>query len=450
MIPITPLLTCANTAITNLTAACSAQTFLQLSSIAKDAANSYAYSVADIASLPDATCNKGRLVYVQDRCSYRFSDGTQWTNDVSSVSSLGVALSWGGATYGRLGDGTTVTKCSPVSVIGGFTDWCQVAGGYQHGVALRTNGTAWAWGRNQLGQLGDGTTINRSSPVSVIGGFTNWCQIVGGYRHTTALRANGTIWSWGSNNYSQLGDGTNISKSSPVSVIGGFTDWCQVSTNAGNHVVALRTNGTLWAWGAGYNGQLGNGNVNTQSSPVSVVGGFTDWSRVSAGGSGFTLAIRTNGTAWTWGNNINGQLGNGTTTTTSSPVSVIGGFTDWCQVSAGWRHVIAVRTNGTLWAWGGNAAGALGDGTTVNKSSPVSVIGGFTNWCAASAGARHSLGIRTNGTAWAWGENNSGQLGDNTGTATSSPISVIGGNTNWYQVFGSYRSTLAIRTTKGF
>jgi len=287
---------------------------------------------------------------------------------------------------------------SPVSVVGGFTDWCQVSAGGGHTAAVRTNGTLWAWGCNFSGRLGDGTVTDRSSPVSVVGGFTDWCQVSasGGFGgHTAAVRNNGTLWAWGYNGNGQAGDGTTTtSRLSPVSVVGGFTDWCQVSAGS-FHTVAVRTNGTLWAWGFNGGGRLGDGTLTSRSSPVSVVGGFTDWCQVSAG-AGHTAAVRTNGTLWAWGCNFSGQLGDGTTTTSRlSPVSVVGGFTDWCQVSADSSHTAAVRQNGTLWAWGCNGNGRLGDNTITDISSPVSVVGGFTDWCQVSAGTVHTAALRS-------------------------------------------------------
>jgi alpha-tubulin suppressor-like RCC1 family protein len=293
----------------------------------------------------------------------------------------------------------------------------------------------WAWGVNNDGSLGDNTTVNKSSPVSVVGGFTDWCQ-VSAANHSLGLRTNGTAWAWGSNASGRLGDDTTVSRSSPVSVVGGFTDWCQVS--AGNHSLGLRTNGTAWAWGVNNDGRLGDDSVVSKSSPVSVVGGFTDWCQASAYNI-HSLAVRAGGTVWAWGGNTNGRLGDNTTVNKSSPVSVVGGFTDWCQVAAGGYHSLAVRTNGTAWAWGGNTTGRLGDGTVVDRSSPVSVVGGFTDWCQMAAGY-HSLAVRTNGTAWAWGGNYSGYLGDGTIVDRSSPVSVVGGFTNWCQVSASYYS----------
>jgi alpha-tubulin suppressor-like RCC1 family protein len=437
------LLDCTNAAIST---AEDPLNLLQLSGVAEDFRTNTIISVPCVASLPSAANNRGRLFYVLDRCSYRFSDGVEWSCDfTSSVGSK--ALAWGSNGEGRLGDNTTTNRSSPVSVVGGFTDWCQVSVGYRHSLGVRTNGSAWTWGNNGSGRLGDDTTTNRSSPVSVVGGFTDWCQVSGGYAHSLGVRINEIAWAWGNNCDGQLGDNTTTNRSSPVSVVGGFTDWCQVSAGF-VHSLGVRTNGTLWAWGNNTEGQLGDNTVTNTSSPVSVVGGFTDWCQVSAGDA-HSLGVRTNGTAWAWGRGDGAQLGDNTTTTRSSPVSVVGGFTDWCQVSGGYNHSLGVRTNGSAWAWGCNCNGRLGDNTTTDRSSPVSVVGGFTDWCQVSSSGYHSLGVRTNGTAWAWGANGQGRLGDGTVTNRSSPVSVVGGFTDWCQVSGGYRHSLGLRS-KGF
>ena len=413
------------------------------------------FSAACQASLPTASCNTGRFVYITSECKYYFSNGSIWTDDVDSqlVSSI---YSWGAGGNGSRGDNTT-TGCvsSPVSVVGGFTDWSEISIGGNNGSAtgfglgLRTNGTAWGWGFNSQGQLGTNNGTSSASPVSVVGGFADWSQVSAGRgnsSHSLGLRSNGTIWSWGCNGSGRLGDNTTVNKSSPVSVVGGYTDWSQLFAGA-NFSLAIRTNGTLWSWGSYSFGKLGTNEAVNRSSPVSVVGGFTDWCQISAFYQ--SLGVRTNGTLWAWGYNSRGQLGDNTATGRSSPVSVVGGFTDWCHAAAGSRHSLGVRTNGTLWSWGGNNFGQLGDNTTVSKSSPVSVIGGFTNWCQLSA-TYQSLGVRTNGTAWAWGCNGTGTLGDNTTVNKSSPVSVVGGFVDWCQVSASYGGSAGIRKTKGF
>jgi alpha-tubulin suppressor-like RCC1 family protein len=231
-----------------------------------------------------------------------------------------------------------------------------------------------------------------------------------------------------------------------VSVVGGFTDWTQVSA-AQIHSLGVRANGTAWAWGGNGNGRLGDNSTVDKSSPVSVVGGFTDWTQVSAGRT-HSLGLRSNGTAWTWGLNTGGILGDNTTISKRSPVSVVGGYTDWIQLSAGGYHNLGIRENGTAWAWGRNDAGILGDNTTVDKSSPVSVVGGFTDWVQVSNGENHSVGLRSDGTIWSWGAASTGRLGDNTVVSKSSPVSVVGGFTDWVQVSAGNRAShsLAIRS----
>ena len=308
---------------------------------------------------------------------------------------LKLAWGWGLGLNGRLGNGTVTDRSSPVSVVGGFTDWCQVSAGVGHSLGVRANGTAWAWGFNTCGLLGDGTVTSKRSPVSVVGGFTDWCGVSAGDDHSLGVRTNGTAWAWGYGDSGRLGDGTTVDKSSPVSIAGGFADWCQVSAGQ-YHSLGVRTNGTAWGWGCGFGGRIGDNRSTNRSSPVSVVGGFVDWCGVSAGDA-HSLGVRTNGTAWAWGAGASGRLGDGTVATKSSPVSVVGGFTDWCQVSAGTAHSLGLRTNGTAWAWGRNSSGELGNGTTTNRSSPVSVVGGFTDWVRIDIGSNggHMNGIRT-------------------------------------------------------
>jgi hypothetical protein len=363
---------------------------------------------------------------------------------------------WGNNLNGRLGDGTVTSRISAVSVVGGFTDWVQTSAGGAHSLGVRTNGSLWAWGLNTGGRLGDSTTTARSSPVSVVGGFTDWTQASAGDTHSIGVRANGTLWAWGNNGNGRLGDGTVTSRLSPVLVVGGFTDWIQASSGR-YHSLGVRTNGSLWAWGSNAAGRLGDNTVTSRLSPVSVVGGFSDWVQSSAGGA-HSLGVRANGTLWAWGANLTGRLGDDTLTSRSSPVSVVGGFTDWTQASAGYAHSLGVRANGTLWAWGLNTFGRLGDGTTTDRSSPVSVVGGFTDWIQASAGGAysfpsspgHSIAIRTNGTAWAWGYNSYGQLGDGSFSTRNSPVSVVGDLTSWIQASAGRSHSLAVRvnTTK--
>jgi alpha-tubulin suppressor-like RCC1 family protein len=400
------------------------------------------FAVDSYAALPEVLSNAGQLYYVTYDGLY-WSTGDAWLPIAQTQ--FDFAYAWGLNTYGQLGDLTVTVRSSPVSVLGGFGDWCEVSAGNRHSLAVRTDGTAWAWGSNASGRLGDGTTTNRSSPVSVMGGFGDWCEISAGSSHSLAVRTDGTAWAWGSNTSGQLGDGSVTNRSSPVSVVGGFGDWCEVSAGLA-HSLAVRTDGTAWAWGLNSQGRLGDGSVTNQSSPVSVVGGFSDWCEISAGGA-HSLAVRTDGTAWAWGFNGDGRLGDGSVTSRTSPVSVVGGFADWCEVSAGRYHSLAVRTDGTAWAWGFNTDGQLGDGSVTSRTSPVSVVGGFGDWCEISAGYSHSLAVRTDGTAWAWGCNTNGQLGDGSVTSRTSPVSVVGGFDDWCQISAGGAHSLGLRSS---
>ena len=307
-----------------------------------------------------------------------FSDGGLW--------------SWGHNNLGQLGDNTTVYKSSPVQTIAGGTNWKQVACGVYHTSAIKTDGTLWTWGYNSFGQLGDNTTAWRSSPVQTISAGTNWKQVACGVYHTSAIKTDGSLWTWGNNNYGQLGDNTNTAKSSPVQTISAGTNWKQIACG-GYHTTAIKTDGTLWTWGYNSQGQLGDNTTAWRSSPVQTIAGGTNWKQVACG-SGHTSAIKTDGTLWTWGYNGYGQLGDNTIVSKSSPVQTIAGGTNWKQVACGSNHTSAIKTDGTLWTWGYNYSGQLGDNTQVNKSSPVQTISAGTNWKQVACGGEHTSAIK--------------------------------------------------------
>ena len=359
---------------------------------------------------------------------------------------------WGRNIVGQLGDNTLVNKSSPVQTIAGGTNWKQVSSGYS-GIAIKTDGTLWSWGLNGYGQLGDNTVVTKSSPVQVTGGGTNWKTVSGGVHHTAAIKTDGTLWTWGRNNYGQLGTNTITNRSSPGQMVATVsTNWNKVFSGY-SHTAAIKTDGTLWTWGYNYYGQLGINIVSAagkgNSSPVQISGGGTNWEQVS-GGYNHTTAIKTDGTLWSWGRNSYGQLGLNDITIRSSPVPVTGGGTDWKQVSGGSNHTAAIKTDGTLWTWGRNANGQLGDNTIVDKSTPVQVSGGGTNWKTVSAGGNNIGAIKTDGTLWTWGQNAFGQLGDNTIVSKSTPVQTITGGTNWKQVCCKKYHTAAISETGGW
>jgi len=355
---------------------------------------------------------------------------------------------WGYNTYGQLGDNTLVNKSSPVQTVAGGTNWKLVACGKYHTAAIKTDGTLWLWGRNTYGQLGDNTITHRSSPVQTVAGGTNWKLVAGGRYHTAAIKTDGTLWLWGYNTYGQLGDNTLVNKSSPIQTVAGGTNWKLVSGGY-YHTAAIKTDGTLWTWGYNTYGALGDNTLVSKTSPVQTVAGGTNWKQV-ASGLWHTAAIKTDGTLWTWGYNNYGALGDNTSTSRSSPVQTVAGGTNWKSVASGGIHTAAIKTDGTLWLWGRNTYGQLGDNTIVHRSSPVQTVAGGTNWkSVASGGEYHTAAIKTDGTLWLWGHNTYGQLGDNTVVNKSSPVQTVSGGTNWIMVASGYYHTAAIRDDSG-
>jgi alpha-tubulin suppressor-like RCC1 family protein len=342
---------------------------------------------------------------------------------------------WGGNNYGKLGDTTSVQKNTPVTTFAGGTNWKQVSAGSNHVAAIKTDGTLWTWGFGTNGRLGNGTLFNRSTPVTTFAGGTNWRQVsVGG--NTVAIKTDGTLWTWGSGSVGQLGNGATTGNiSTPVTTFVGGSNWKQVSAGS-VCITAIKTDGTLWTWGTGSNGRLGNGfTAGTISTPAITFAGGTNWKQVSAGGD-HVAAIKTDGTLWTWGLASLGRLGNARFSgITSTPVTVFGGGTNWKQVACGGYHTAAIKTDGTLWVWGDCSSGRLGTGATADiRSTPITTFAGGTNWKQVSCGDAFISAIKTDGTLWTWGSGSTGQLGDNTTLIRSTPITTFAGGTNWKQV----------------
>ena len=344
---------------------------------------------------------------------------------------------WGLGTSGQLGDNTATSKSNPVQTIAQGNNWKQVSAGGYHCSAIKTDGTLWSWGSNvAYGNLGDNTVINSSSPVQTVAFGTNWKQVASKGNFTSSIKTDGTLWIWGQNTYGQLGDNTITFRSSPVQTIAFGTNWKQVECGY-FHTAAIKTDGTLWSWGGNSYGQLGDNTVTTRSSPIQTVAFGNSWKQVSCS-RGYVSAIKTDGTLWCWGNNSYGQLGNNTTTKTSSPVQTIAFGTNWKQVACGYFHTAAIKTDGTLWGWGRNSNGQLGDNTVTNRSSPVQTVAFGSNWKSVACGESHSVAIKTDGTLWNWGSNANGKLGDNTVTGRSSPVQTSAFGTSWKQASCGY------------
>jgi alpha-tubulin suppressor-like RCC1 family protein len=337
------------------------------------------------------------------------------------IDGSGRLYGWGRNTSGQMGDGGVVQASSPRLVGNGYVS---VAKGQAHVVALKSDGTVWAWGAG--GSIGDGTWLDRASPVLVGSGYS---AVAAGGWHSLALKADGTLWAWGNNWRGQLGIGTTDTAISPVQVGSGY----KAVAGGDSFTIAVKSDGTLWAWGQNESSQLGDGSTTDRLSPVQIGSGY---SSASAGG-GFGVAIKTDGTLWAWGQNNCGQFGDGSNTSRSTPVQIGSGYS---AVSAGGCHTMAIKTDGSLWASGSNGSGQLGDGTNNGWNTPKQVGSGFAS---VMSGDNWTLALKSDGGLWAWGQNNFGQLGDGTTTDRWSPVLVGSG----YQSVSVRRATtLAVKS----
>jgi alpha-tubulin suppressor-like RCC1 family protein len=348
---------------------------------------------------------------------------------------------WGYNASGQLGLNNTISVSSPIQV-GTSTDWNTVCIGESSVLSLKDDNTLWSWGNNGEGQLGLGDTVSRSSPTQV-GLSTDWQYVFIQTRTSLGLKTNGTLWSWGRNNLGQLGLNNVIGKSSPTQV-GVDTNWQLVSASRYAQS-AIKTDGTLWLWGRNNYGQLGLGDTISKSSPTQV-GSATNWYKLSIGNHVSPAAIKTDGTLWMTGYNAVGQLGLNNRTNVSN-FTQIGSDTNWKQISVGESGgVAAIKIDGTLWAWGRNVYGMLGLDDAFYRSSPTQV-GTATDWNLVQVGEYNSIATKTDGTLWISGRNSgpaNGNLGNGTTIDCSSPIQ-IGTSTNWSNVSVFY-GTIATKT----
>ena len=335
-----------------------------------------------------------------------------------------------------LDDGLVKIRNRPVR-IGSQMDWVYASSGGFHTLLLKADGSLWAWGGNNWGVLGDGMGeggwySNRLEgmqyvPVQ-IGAGRSWASVSAGSNHSAAVAADGSLWTWGCNSYGQLGDGGDGNDglwpmfNNTMERVGTDSDWASVCAG-GNFTVAIKTDGSLWVWGTNYWGQLGNGaggegeghgNRYGKNKPVRI-GSENDWAVAVTGGN-HTVALQTDGSLWAWGYNAYGQLGNGEGgggyekryEGGHNIPERVGTGNDWTAVSAGWSNTVALRADGSLWAWGLIS----NNGEVVRQTTPVRI--GTSQWTAASSGYSHTAIIGTDGSLWTWGGNRWGQLGDGT------------------------------------
>jgi|GEM_PF-4078743 len=329
----------------------------------------------------------------------------------------GTLLAWGCNDWGALGDGTTISREVPAEVPG-LTRVIAVAAGSYHTMALRQDGTVWTWGNNQWGQLGLGDEAPSTMEPTQVPGISEVTAISVGLTHSVALRRDGTVWAWGYNASGELGDGSNVHRFTPVQVIG-VSNVVAVAAGA-IHTVALRSDGSVWSWGFNENGQLGDGTMESRSVPGEVWL-MPEAAAVDSHGD-HTVALMRDGTVWAWGRNNWGQLGDGTTIDSPEPVQVAI-LEDVTAVFGGGDHTVALGRDGRVWSWGSNEWGQLGTGTTRSSRTPVRVYG-VGEVVSIAAGWSNTLAVKWDGTFWSWGRNQCGQIGDGTLSNRRSPTPV--------------------------
>ena len=360
------------------------------------------------------------------------------TGEVSGTTAPGSIWAWGDNSYGQLGNGTTSGNSNPIQVRS-LTNVEDVATSYNHSLALKSDGTIWAWGSNYRGKLGNGNTHGVYSKPLQISSLSDMVAIAAGYDHSLALRSDGTVWAWGDNQYGQAGNGithgtseatnstvtTTNDTSRGIEQVSGLSEIVALSAGVA-HSLALKSDGTVWTWGYNYYGQLGNGTSGTNSDrgiPVQV----KELSGVVSirAGAYHSLAVKSDGTVWTWGHNNDGQLGNGVITDSSTPVQVIG-LNSMVAVAGGENHSLALKSDGTVWVWGYNTRGQLGTNTISDSYTPIQ-IGNLNGIIAIAANGATSVALKSDGTVWVWGSNFYGQLGNGTSgfdSYSSTPVQV--------------------------
>ncbi|MBE3556789.1 MAG: cell wall-binding repeat-containing protein [Firmicutes bacterium] len=429
----------------------------------------------------------------------------------------GRVWAWGDNRYGQLGDGTTTNRYIPVQ-IPGLSGIVAVASGQGYSLALKDDGSVWAWGDNRIGELGLGTATDGSNTPQKIPGLYNITAIDAGPSHAVALKADGSAWAWSNNYYGQLGDGTRTQREAPTRVLGLSNVSAIVAGE--EHSLAVDQAGTLWAWGRNEAGELGNGTTSTgESQPIKVpfsiptlsslylssgtlepsfdpyrqsysVGVASDVESITvyaepsdpqsivvindkigatqtipllkgqntliirvidpnssisrtytiqiermpfpnetgvsplSAGTGFSMVLFEDGSVWGFGDNTDGELGDGTSVSHSTPVPVH--LSSVVAIDSGEHHTLALKSDGTVWAWGANPTGEIGNGEQQTIQETPTPVVGLTGAIAVAAGGQHSLALDSNGHVWAWGFNSSGQLGDGTHTQRNTPVQVQG------------------------
>lgn len=347
-------------------------------------------------------------------CGYNFT---------AAVNTVGAVYVWGDNSVGQLGDGTTTDSHEPI-LLNGLSGIISVAAGNGHMVALTENKTVYTWGTNTYGQLGNGTTTLSNTPAEIVD-LSGIASVAAGSDHTVAVSESGSVYTWGRNNLGQLGNGGIIDSSAPaiLNSLSGVTSAAAGST----HTVVLTTEGIIYTCGNNAYGQLGNEYKEFRKTPI-LVDELSDVTAIAVGNLS-TVALKSDGTVWTWGNNTAGQLGydlpEGLRVKASSEAAQVSGLSDIKAIASGCSHTVALGTDGTVYTWGDNRLGQLGDDTTTSRQT-LSAVSSLSGIKAIAAGGSTTFALAENGTVYAWGDNTYGQLGNGTTENSSVPLEISG------------------------
>ena len=358
-------------------------------------------------------------------------------NHSFALKSDGSLWGWGRAAYGLLGNGMFEIGDTLVQV-GAVRQWRQAAAGWGHSAGIAIDGTLWVWGVNYAGELCGSNDLYSAVPIQV-GTRTDWVRVSTGQHSTLAQASDGTTWGCGIDTYGDVGVGIPSKEFAPRK-LSDLGPWSAVAAGLG-HSVALKANGTLWAWGnetAPWAAEFGH---NYRVIPTQI-SSATDWKSVVAGDS-YSLALKLDGSLWGWGDNGAGTLLDSNGGYAASPVP-IGSDTDWRQIAAGGSHALAIKTDGSLWAWGANWYGEIGDASTARRTERPVRVGSDADWISISAVRGNSFGVKSDGSLWGWGANHRGQIGDGTTVNRSIPTR-SGGDANWLNAVAIFPSSLALR-----
>ncbi|MCT8972663.1 chromosome condensation regulator RCC1 [Microbaculum marinisediminis] len=347
-------------------------------------------------------------------------------NHTCALTAAGGVECWGVNTYGQLGNGNMgVNATTPVPVVGLESGIVAISVGFYNSCALTGTGTVKCWGRNQFGQLADGTTNDSDEPVDIPGLPDDITAVSVGGSHICALTDGGAAWCWGSNNAGQVGNGTVVDVPVPVTVQGLSSGVATIAAGFG-HTCAITETGAAKCWGSNGDGKLGDGTTTPRQTPVDVIGLPGPVSVISLQ-QNHTCAVTQAGAAWCWGYGGEGELGNGANGNSASPVPVSGLGAGVATIEVGWAHTCAATEAGAAFCWGYNNAGQLGDGNAPAQANTPQAVSGLSNVVTLAAGQYHTCAVTAAGAVMCWGDNANGKLGDGKNpTDSDTPVQIAG------------------------